>query len=115
VERTGSSATVNEIVMTANNVNGNSTTGNAAVTPLRQHRLSSIHQKPHPILSRRATSAPKMCGGRDGSRRRATSVKLWLFKGMVQVSRREVAVKIHMFQLRMLLRNGRYIPTVYQL
>jgi hypothetical protein len=74
--------------MTASNINGNSATGNAAVTPLRQHRLSSTHQKQHPILLRQATSAPKLCGGREGNHRNATSVKLWLFKGMVQVSGR---------------------------
>ncbi|XP_033610040.1 cholecystokinin receptor type A isoform X3 [Cryptotermes secundus] len=85
LERTSSSATVNEVVMTASNINGNSTTGNAVATPLRQHRLFSTQPKQQPILSRQATAAPTICSGRDGNHRSAKSVKLWLFKGMVQV------------------------------
>ncbi|XP_021913919.1 gastrin/cholecystokinin type B receptor-like isoform X3 [Zootermopsis nevadensis] len=83
LERTSSSATVNEVVMTGN-INGGSTTGNAVITPLRHHRLFSANPSQQPILPRQATAATAVCSGTDGNHRTATSVKLWLFKGMVQ-------------------------------
>jgi hypothetical protein len=85
VERKGSSGTVNE-VMTAGNVNGNSTTGSAVMTPLRKHRPFSANPKQQAILSRQSTAATAIYGGRDDGRRSAASVKLWLIRGMVQVS-----------------------------
>lgn len=93
VERTSSSATVNEVVMTGN-INGGSTTGNAVITPLRHHRLFSANPAQQPILPRQATAATAVCSGTDGNHRTATSVKLWLFKGMVQVSRTRIQLRI---------------------
>ncbi|XP_069675745.1 cholecystokinin receptor-like [Periplaneta americana] len=81
LERTSSSATVNEVVMATSNINGNSTTGSATITPLRQHRLLKQQQ----MLNRQSAGSTTLCAGRDGNNRAATSVKLWLFKGMVQV------------------------------
>jgi hypothetical protein len=88
VERAGSCGNVNEVVMTAGNVNGNTTTGSAVVTPLRQHRPISANPKQQPILSRQSAAATTMYGDREDGRRTAASVKLWLIRGVVQVSAR---------------------------
>ena len=86
VERTGSSGTVNEVVMAASNINGNSTTGSAVMTPLRQHHPLSANPKQQSLLSRKSTAATTIYGDRDDGRRTAASVKLWLIRGVVQVS-----------------------------
>jgi len=88
VERTGSCGNVNEVVMAAGNINGNSTTGSAVMTPLRQNRPISAHPKQQQFLSRQSTAATTIYGDRDDSRRTAASVKLWLIRGVVQVSAR---------------------------
>jgi hypothetical protein len=86
VERTGSSGAVNEAVMGASNINGNSTTGSAMTTSLRQHRPISANPKQQSILSRQSSAATTIYGDRDEGRRTAASVKLWLIRGVVQVS-----------------------------
>jgi uncharacterized membrane protein len=73
--------------MAAGNINGNSTTGSAVMTPLRQHRSISANPKQQqPVLSRQSAAATTIYGDRDDSRRTAASVKLWLIRGVVQVS-----------------------------
>jgi len=88
VERAGSCGNVNEAVMAAGNINGNSTTGSAVVTPLRQNRPISANPKQQPYLSRQSAAATTIYGDREDSRRTAASVKLWLIRGVVQVSAR---------------------------
>jgi hypothetical protein len=58
------------------------------VTPLRQHRPFSSNPTQQAILSRQSTAATAIYSGRDDGRRSAGSVKLWLIRGMVQVSER---------------------------
>jgi hypothetical protein len=88
VERTGSSGAGNEVVMGASNINGNSTPGSTMTKSLRHHRPTSANPKQQSIVSRQSSAATTIYGDRDEGRRTAASVKLWLIRGVVQVSAR---------------------------